>query len=125
MLQIDVLSAHRNFNTEQLVHTEAFTQKSLYTEKFLHTEAFTHRSVLHRESSYAEELLRTDALYTEKPLHRGAFAHRILYTQTLFTHTQKVLQTDNFTGHRTFYIEQLLRSEACTHRGLFYTEAFT
>ena len=89
--------AARNFYTEQLVHTEALTQKSLYTEKFLHTgafaqenlctgkllhtETFTHRSFVHREVLHRGAFTHR-RVYTEKSLHRGAFAHRILYTQT-------------------------------------------
>ena len=119
VLQIDVLSAHRNFNTEQLVHTEAFTQKSLYTEKFF-TQELLHKNTFTQESFYTQKLSHTEALYTEKSLHRGAFAHRILYTQTL-SHTQEVLQTDNFTAHR-FFTQSSFYAAKLVHTGGFFTQ---
>ena len=66
----------RNFYTQELLHTEAFTQaeksvhrgaftqRSLYTEEILHTEAFIDRSFY------------TSSLYTEEILHAEAGAHR-------------------------------------------------
>ena len=52
------------FYAQTRLHTEAFTQRSLYTEELLHTKAFTH----------------------SKLLHTGAFTQRSLYTKELFTH---------------------------------------
>ena len=66
----------RNFYTQELLHTEAFTQaeksvhrgaftqRSLYTEEILHTEAFIDRSFY------------TSSLYTEEILHAEAGTHR-------------------------------------------------
>ena len=54
----------------------------------------------------------------------GTETARLLHTETR-SHTGGFIQTEDFTAHRTFiYIEQLLRSEACTHRtkGSFFTQ---
>ena len=63
---------HRSFYTQTLLHTDAFTRKSL------HTNSFTHKH-----------------FYTETLLHTEAFTHRRYYTQTLYTQT--LLHTDAFT----------------------------
>ena len=57
----------------QVLHTEAFTHKSIYTEKSLHkvtlhTRDFTHRS-----------------FYTKKLLHREVFTHRSFTQRSLYT----------------------------------------
>ena len=88
------------FDTQQLLHAEAFTQKlfqrgSFYTQRLLHTKAFTHRS-----------------FYTQTLLHTDAFTHRSFYTQKLW-------RTDAFT-HRSFYTQKLLHTDTFTHRR-FYT----
>ena len=43
------------------MHGKTFTQKGFYTQKFLHTEAFTHREVLHREA-FTQRSLATEQL---------------------------------------------------------------
>ena len=43
-----------------------------------------------------------------------------LYTESLYTHTQKPLNTDAFT-HRLLYTQRLLHKDAFTHRQ-FYTK---
>ena len=72
---------------QSTLHTEAFTQRSVYTQ-----QAFTQRSL------YTEELLHTasfhtESLYTEKPLHWEAFTQQ------------------------SFCTEELLHTEAVTHNG--------
>ena len=71
--QMEVYSgfAHKRVYTKELLHTEAFTQRSDYTESFYtqtrsHTVAFTNRSL------YTEELLQCThrCCYTKKSLHR-------------------------------------------------------
>ena len=83
------LHTHRSFYTEEYL-------KLLHTQTPLHTESFTQRSL------YTEELLHT-SFYTEKPLHSGAFTHRRVYMQKVlhaeaFTHrsfyTEKLLQRE-------------------------------
>ena len=78
---------------QKLLHTEAFTHRSLHTQKLLHTEAFTHKH-----------------FYTQKLLHTEAFTHRSFYTQSL-------LHTEPFT-HRTFYAQKIfpIHSDTFTHR---------
>ena len=41
---------HRNFYTEERLHTDAFTHKSFHTKKLLHTDAFTHRGAFTQKS---------------------------------------------------------------------------
>ena len=87
----------RNFYTQELLHTEAFTQ----AEKSVHRGAFTQRS-----------------LYTEEILHTEAFTQSA-FTQMSF-HTQKLLHTEAF-KQRSLYTQTLLHTEAFTHRN-FYEE---
>ena len=80
-------------HTEQLLHTEAFTQSSLctqtliHTHALLHTEAFTQGSLCTEHLLFAQRSLYTQKLFTKKPLHREAFteafAQSSFYTQTL------------------------------------------
>ena len=95
--------AQRGFctHTQAPLHTESFTQRSLYTEELLQTDAFTHRSFYAQRSLYTEELLHIDA-FTQ------AFTQRSLYTAEL-------LHTDAFTCKR-FYMQKLLHTEAFTLR---------
>ena len=121
---------HRRFYTDTFTHRRFYTQ-TLLTQTLLHTGAFTHRSV------YTQTLLHTKA-FTQKLLHIDAFTHKRFYAQTLLhtdalTHrhfyTQKLLHTDAFTRRR-FYTQTLLHTEAFTHRRfytqtLLHTDAFT
>ena len=81
-----ILFTHRDFYTQSLLHTYAFTHR-----RFLHTDAFTHKH-----------------FYTQTLLHTEAFTHRRFYIQTLF-------HTNTFT-HKHFYTQTLLHTEAFTHR---------
>ena len=61
---------HKRFFAKKLLHTESFSQSSVYTEQLLHTEAFTQRGL------YTGQLLRTETLthrcpsfYTQELLH--------------------------------------------------------
>ena len=145
----------RGLYTEQLLHTDAFTQRC--TEQLLHTEAFTHRSFCAQEFLHIS--FTQTSFYTKKPLHKASFIHRSIYTHThtSFTHTPlhtELLHTDAFTHrklvhragftqssfytpkllhrerplqafHRSFYTEKLLRTGAFTHRRVLHTEACT
>ena len=53
----------------QVLHTEAFTHKSIYTEKSLHKVTLHIRDFTHR------------SFYTKKLLHREVFTHRSFYTE--------------------------------------------
>ena len=69
---------------EQLLHTEALTQRGLYTEKLLRTEVFTRKlyteKLLHKEASKQSIFLYTEAFTRTKALHtHGAFTHRRFY----------------------------------------------
>ena len=96
----------------QSLQTEGLTQRGLYTEQLLHTDAFTQRCTEQLLHTDAPRLLRTEVfthkLYTEKPLHRASFIHRSIYAHKscTHTHTQK-LYTHAFTHraftHRPFY----------------------
>ena len=107
--------AHTRVYTQKLFQTEPFTRRSFCIEKALHRGAFTQRSLC------TGEFLLTDAL-----------THRSFYTQT-HLHTEKItrksfLRTGAFTQSRfyaeqllhrevlNFYAEELLRTEAFTHR---------
>ena len=107
------------------------TQRGLYTEQLLHTDAFTQRCTEQLLHTDAPRLLRTEVfthkLYTDKLLHREASTQSIFYTQK-HLHTQK-LYTHALT-HRAFYTQTLLRIEACSQsrvytEQLLHTEAFT
>ena len=144
VLQIEALTAHRNFYTEQLLHRSFYTKKAftLYTEKFLHTGAFaqgnftqesfytqkpfTHGSfctgwLLHREVLHREAFTRR-RVYTEKSLHRGAFAHRILYTPTR-SHTEGFKNRQLY-GAQKFYMEQLFAAILAHTEGAFIHRSF-
>ena len=130
------------------MHRGAFTHRRVYTEKPLHRGAFAHRSLLRTEpfaqssfytaksyTDYTERLSGTDAftqrnLYTEEPLRTDAFTQRSLYTEELLhLYAQMRSHTGGFTigqlyGAQNFYIEQLLRSEACNTGELFLHRSF-
>ena len=85
--------AHRGFETQALLHTEALTHR-----QFLHTEAFTHRcfthKYLHPQTPLHAELLTQMFLlrslykqmgsYTQKPLHTPAPLHTKAFTHRCF-----------------------------------------
>ena len=90
--------------SQTLLHTDAFTHKSLYTQKLLHTEAFT------------QTLLHTKLLPTEAFTYRSFYIQKLLHTDAF---TQILLHTDTFT-HRHFYTQTLLhRGAAFTHKRLW------
>ena len=123
----------------QSLQTEGLTQRGLYTEQLLHTDAFTQRCAEQLLHTDAPRLLRTEVfshkLYTDKLLHREASTQSIFYTQKhlhthkLYTHTDtKALHTRLYT--QSFYTQTLLRIEACSQsrvytEQLLHTEAFT
>ena len=95
----------------ELLHTEAFTHRSLFTEQLLHTEAFTQREAFAQSSFY--NLICAETLNTQMPklLHRQVFTQRHLHKNSSHRcgrcfYTQKLLNTDAFT-HRSIYPEML------------------
>ena len=97
VLQIDALSAHRNFYTEQLqlvhrsfytkrpLHREVFAHRSFYTRKLLYRKAFTHRN-FHTQKLCTPRSLTQRSFCAQTRLHREAFTQRSFCTQKLFTH---------------------------------------
>ena len=143
------LRAQQLYIHTELLHTNAFTHRSLFTEltdrrfdaeRPLHRAAFTHRHFYTemQRAAFAHRrprLLRTEVLhisftqtsfYTERPLHRASFIHRGIYTHKSFTHTPlhtELLHTDAFT-HRSLFAEQGLHRAAFTHRSFSQRQAF-
>ena len=115
------------------------TQRGLYTEQLLHTDTFTQRcteQLLHTDAPgfYAHKFLLafTHKLYTDKLLHRGASTQSTFYTQKhlhthrrkLDTHTHTRLYTQSFSTQTLLRIEACLQSRVYTEQ-LLHTEAFT
>ena len=95
----------KSLYTEELLHTEAGTQRNFYAQKLLsaqrsfYTEAFTHTEAV-TQRNFTQRLLHTKVfhtknLYTEELLHTEVFTHRRVYTQYLFS-------------QRSFYVEKSL-----------------
>ena len=133
------------------MHTEAFTQRSLYTEELLHTKAFAHskllhtQGLLHREVFTQRSFLHTEG-FTQRSLYPiafahkrlGAFTHRSCYTKSLhryiaFFHSQTRLRTEAFTQrslytesftHGSFYTQWNLYTDALSHREAFTHRSF-
>ena len=94
----------KSLYTEELLHTEAGTQRNFYAQKLLsaqrsfYTEAFTHRSCYAKKlytETFTHKGFHTQNLYTEELLHTEVFTHRRVYTQYLFS-------------QRSFYVEKSL-----------------
>ena len=86
------LAQSKSFYPENRLHTEAFTQRSLYTEKLLHTASFDTKKLLHREAfTHTQKLLHTHTrkLYTKKLLHTANFHTQPAFTQKNFKHAEK------------------------------------
>ena len=122
---------HTDAFAQKLLHTDAFTHRSVYTQTLLHTEAFTHRRFL----TQTLDIFTHIGFYTQTPLHTDtrhfytekAFTHRRLYTHTdafiprcLYTHT---LSRTNAFAHRSFYTQRLLHSFYT--QKLLHTDTFT
>ena len=98
------------------MHTEAFTQRSLYTEELLHTKAFTHT----QRGFYTEKPLHKGAFCTQKVLQREVFTLRSFCTQTSRSlYTQKLLHKEVFTQIYSFHTQTRLHTEAFTQRSLY------
>ena len=101
----------------QSLQTEGLTQRGLYTEQLLHTDTFTQRCTEQLLHTDAPRLLRkevfTHKLYTDKLLHREASTQSIFLTQK-HLHTKKNTHTDTKALHT-----ELLHTDAFTHRSLF------
>ena len=74
-----------SFRTQTCLHTETFTQRSLYTE-FLHREIFTQTRFHTEKLSHTEE-----SFYTKKSLHRNFYTEKLLHTKAF---TQRSLCTE-------------------------------
>ena len=92
---------------QMLLHTEAFEHRCLYTQKHLPRVALT---------LYTQKLLDTycfsenhRSFDTEKPSHRESFTQKLLHKRF----------------HRSFYAQELLRTDAFTHRSLYTRRLFT
>ena len=130
------------------MHTEAFTQRSLYTEELLHTKAFTHTGAFTQRSLYTKELFTHRRFYTEKSLlysfctqtsrslYTQKLLHKEVFTQIYSFHTQTRLHAEAFTQRSLYTLHrELLDTEAFTHSEIFtqtfhtetlsHTEAFT
>ena len=117
------LHAQKLYIHTELLHTDAFTHRSLFTEQGLHRAAFTQREAFAQSSLY--NLIHTETLNTQMPklFHRQVFTHRGIYT--------KVLHTDaaDASTHRSFWTQMPFHTEAFTQRGFdiytpMHTEAF-
>ena len=96
-----------------ILHTETFTQRSLYTEELLQAEVFT--------IFYAQTLLHIEEFThrgfdTEGPLHTDSFTHRRFYTEDFDVFARRSLYTKESFARRSLYTD-----EAFTQRSL-YTE---
>ena len=120
------LYTHTPVHTE-LLHTDAFTHRSLFTEQGLHRAAFTQREAFAQSSLY--NLIHTETLNTQMPklLHRQVFTHRGIYTQVLHT------DAADASTYRSFWTQMPFHTEAFTQRGFdkgfdiytpMHTEAF-
>ena len=109
------LSHTASFHTENLLHTEAFTQQTFTHSKLSHREAFT------QSGFYTQK-----KLYTQKPLHRSFYTQKLLHTANLHTQqafTQRIFCTQKH-SHTTanFYTQQTCTQHAFTQR-IFYTQS--
>ena len=96
-----------------ILHTETFTQRSLYTEELLQAEVFT--------IFYAQTLLHIEEFThrgfdTEGPLHTDSFTHKRFYTEDFDVFARRSLYTKESFARRSLYTD-----EAFTQRSL-YTE---
>jgi len=96
--------AHRDFETQALLRTEALTHRQL-----LHTEAFTHRCFTHRYL-HPQTPLHAELL-TQMFLRRSLYKQMFFYTQKLYTHprlcTQKLSHTGAFAQGKLLHTRTL------------------
>ena len=126
------LHAQKLYIHTELLHTDAFTHRSLFTEltdrrfdaeRPLHRAAFTHRrfyTEMHRAAfAHKRPQAFTHRSFYTQALHREASTQSIfqtqkhLHTKALHTHTQK-LYTHTRLYTQSFYTQTLLRIEACS-----------
>ena len=112
----------RKLYTEKLWHREASKQSIFYTQKHLHAQKlYIHTELLHTDAFTHRSLFTelTDRRFdAERPLHRAAFTHRRFYTEmhrAAFAHKRPQAFT-----HRSFYTQALHR-EAST-QSIFQTQ---
>ena len=112
----------RKLYTEKLWHREASKQSIFYTQKHLHAQKlYIHTELLHTDAFTHRSLFTelTDRRFdAERPLHRAAFTHRRFYTEmhrAAFVHKRPQAFT-----HRSFYTQALHR-EAST-QSIFQTQ---
>ena len=129
----DARKLHRNFCTQKILHTDAFTQRNFYTQTRLHThrkfytEKSLHRGTFTRRNLYTEEFFHTDA-FTQHLLRTEIFTHKIFYPQKLFIRirflTEKYFTQRNFHTQKSLHNETFTQRNCCTQKRL-HTEAFT
>ena len=112
----------RKLYTKKLWHREASKQSIFYTQKHLHAQKlYIHTELLHTDAFTHRSLFTelTDRRFdAERPLHRAAFTHRRCYTEmhrAAFAHKRPQAFT-----HRSFYTQALHR-EAST-QSIFQTQ---
>ena len=88
------------------MHTEALHKQNLNTEELLQTEAGTQRNF------HKQKLLTHRGRFTQTLLHTEAFTQKT-FTQRSF-YPQKLLHTEAFM-QRSFYAKKLLYREVFTH----------
>ena len=127
----------RKLYTEKLWHREASKQSIFYTQKHLHAQKlYIHTELLHTDAFTHRSLFTelTDRRFdAERPLHRAAFTHRRFYTEmhrAAFAHKRPQAFTHrsfytSFT-QRSLYTEHLSNTEAFTHKSFTHThKSFT
>ena len=119
----------RKLYTEKLWHREASKQSIFYTQKHLHAQKlYIHTELLHTDAFTHRSLFTelTDRRFdAERPVYRAAFTHRRFYTE-MHRDTQSSFCTQTPPG---FYAQKFLHI-SFTQRSLYtehllYTEAFT
>ena len=151
LLRMEACSQSRVY-TEQLLHTEAFTQReafgqsslynlihtetwtrrcpSFYTEESWHTQRHLHKSSSHRYGRCVyTQAFEHRCLYTQKHLHRDALTYTRLCTQKLL-HRDFFRRIAEALTQRRLYTANPLHTEAFTHRSsstqkLFHRSFYT
>jgi len=80
-------SAHEKLLHTELLHREAFTQRSIYTGQVFTERSFYTQQVFTQRNFFTEKLLLTASFYTNKPykpLHT-TLTHSSFYKQQAFT----------------------------------------
>jgi hypothetical protein len=105
-------------DSQTILCREAFSQRSHYTEQLLHTQTSYTQKKSTRISFCTEQLLHTEAFsFNHRNFYAQTLLHRRFYTRSL--HTEQLLRTEAFTHrslYRSFDRHTPLPIEALTHR---------